>query len=181
MSGNDSVELSRDCQAVAIPAGHGTTLPKGTAGVVTQALGGSYTLMTPMGLFRIDGRDGDAIGREILGGTVEKGAAGGEFNEDLIWEQMKSCFDPEIPVNIVDLGLIYSVAVEDREGGGRKVGVKMTLTAPGCGMGEIIRQDVMGRVASLPGVDEVDVELVFDPPWNQGMMTEAARLQLGLL
>lgn len=181
MSGNEEIKLSRECQAVAIPAGHATTLPQGTTGVVTQALGGSYTLMTPMGLFRIDGRDGDAIGREVLGGVAEKSAGGGEFNEDLIWEQMKSCFDPEIPVNIVDLGLIYSVAAEEREGGGRKVAVKMTLTAPGCGMGEIIRQDVVSRVASVPGVDEVDVELVFDPPWNQGMMTEAARLQLGLL
>ncbi|MCC6354910.1 MAG: putative Fe-S cluster assembly protein SufT [Verrucomicrobiae bacterium] len=181
MSDHDEVQLSRECAAVAIPAGHATKLPQGTTGVVTQALGGSYTLMTPMGLFRIDGRDGDAIGRAVLGGEAQKRAAEGAFNEELIWEQMRSCFDPEIPVNIVDLGLIYSVAVEEREGGGRKVGVKMTLTAPGCGMGEIIRQDVVNRVASVPGVDEVDVEMVFDPPWNQGMMTEAARLQLGLL
>lgn len=181
MSGEGSVELSRDCRAVAIPAGHAATLPKGTTGVVTQALGGSYTLMTPMGLFRLDGRDGDAIGREVVATVPESGDAAGEFNEDLIWEQMKSVFDPEIPVNIVDLGLIYSVAVEEREGGGRRVVVKMTLTAPGCGMGEIIRQDVVNRVGSVPGVDEVEAELVFDPPWNQGMMTEAARLQLGLL
>lgn len=181
MSGGESIELSRDCAAVAIPAGHVTVLTKGTTGVVTQALGGSYTLMTPSGLFRIDGRDGDAIGREVGPAPAAKTAPVGEFNEDVIWDQMKACFDPEIPVNIVDLGLVYSVNVEKREGGGRKVGVKMTLTAPGCGMGEIIRQDVVNRVASVPGVDEVNVELVFDPPWNQGMMTEAARLQLGLL
>lgn len=177
----ESVELIRDCAAVAIPAGYPATLSKGTTGVVTQALGGSYTLMTPSGLFRIDGRDGDAIGREVKIPPAESAAPTGEFNEDLIWDRMKSCFDPEIPVNIVDLGLVYSVKVEPGKDGGRKVGIKMTLTAPGCGMGEIIRQDVVNRVASVPGVEEVNVELVFDPPWNQGMMTEAARLQLGLL
>lgn len=177
----ETVELKRDCAAVAIPAGFPATLSKGTTGVVTQALGGSYTLMTQSGLFRIDGRDGDAIGREVKIAPPEKALPPGEFNEELVWERMKSCFDPEIPVNIVDLGLVYSVKVDTAKNGGRRVDIKMTLTAPGCGMGEIIRQDVVHRVASVPGVEEVNVDLVFDPPWNQGMMTEAARLQLGLL
>lgn len=181
MGANDSVELSRDCKAVAIPSGHAAVLPKGTSAIVTQALGGSYTLMTPAGLFRIDGQDGDAIGREAVVSTAEKAVADGEFDEKLVWEQMRLCFDPEIPVNIVDLGLIYSVSIADRPEGGRKVDVKMTLTAPGCGMGDVLRQDVARRVGAMAGVGEVNVEMVFEPPWNQGMMTDAARLQLGLL
>ena len=175
--------LRRECRAVRIPEGTPALLSQGTRVRITQALGGSYTVTTERGyLFRIGAQDADALGKtpgEIL---LEMA---GEGLEDRVWAVMRTCYDPEIPINIVDLGLIYSCEVLDdrRDDGrdeGRRVEIKMTLTAPGCGMGPVLAQEVKERVASLPGVGEVDVEVVFDPPWDQNMMSEAARLELGL-
>jgi probable FeS assembly SUF system protein SufT len=175
--------LRRECRAIRIPEGTVALLSQGTRVRVTQALGGSYTVATERGyLFRIGAEDADALGKtpaEILLETA------GDSLEDRVWAVMRTCYDPEIPINIVDLGLIYSCEIledkrDDERDEARRVEIKMTLTAPGCGMGPILAQEVKERVASLPGVGEVDVEVVFDPPWDQNMMSEAARLELGL-
>jgi probable FeS assembly SUF system protein SufT len=167
--------LRRECRAVRIPEGTAALLSTGTRVRITQALGGSYTVATERGyLFRIGAEDADALGKppgEILLETA------GDSLEDRVWAVMRTCYDPEIPINIVDLGLIYSCEILDE---GRRVEIKMTLTAPGCGMGPVLAQEVKERVASLPGVEQADVEVVFDPPWDQNMMSEAARLELGL-
>lgn len=185
MHGSDPVNLTRDVEAAVIPVGTKVTLQKGEQAYITQSLGGSYTVVVNGNMFRIEGRDADALGLEPAAKPVA--AAGGtplsrEQLEKEIWNQLRSCYDPEIPVNIVDLGLIYDCHVEPlAEGGGHRVDVKMTLTAPGCGMGPVLQQDVQNKLLGLEGVDDVDVELVWEPQWNQGMMTEAAKLQLGLL
>jgi probable FeS assembly SUF system protein SufT len=179
MHEHQTVTLKRDCEAIMIPAGHRTIIPEGTEVTITQTLGGSYTVMGPSLMARIAGKDSDALGLEASSGVPV--AAEGPLNEQAIWEQMKTCYDPEIPVNIVDLGLIYDCNIEPLPEGGNKVNVKMTLTAPGCGMGPAIASDVEYKVRNVPGVNDVHVEVVWDPPWNQGMMTEAAKLQLGLL
>ncbi len=186
MHTREEVTLTRDCEAIQVPEGTKSTLPAGTAVVITQALGGTYTVMTPYGLLvRIDERDADALGKAAA--VASEGAAPGEAGpapaslEERVWEAMRKCYDPEIPVNIVDLGLVYDCQVEPHPDGREKVTVKMTLTAPGCGMGEVLVEDVRRRVEGLAGVAEADVELVFDPQWSQEMMSEAARLQLGLL
>ena len=171
--------LRRECHAVRIPEGTAALLSSGTRVRITQALGGSYTVATERGhLFRIGAQDADALGKtpgEILLETA------GDSLEDRVWAVMRTCYDPEIPINIVDLGLIYSCEIlEDKRDEDRRVEIKMTLTAPGCGMGPILAQEVKERVASLPGVEQADVEVVFDPPWDQNMMSEAARLELGL-
>jgi probable FeS assembly SUF system protein SufT len=171
--------LRRECRAVRIPEGTAALLSQGTRVRITQALGGSYTVATERGyLFRIGAEDADALGKtpgEILLETA------GDSLEDRVWAVMRTCYDPEIPINIVDLGLIYSCEIlDDGRDEGRRVEIKMTLTAPGCGMGPILAQEVKERVASLPGVEQADVEVVFDPPWDQNMMSEAARLDLGL-
>ena len=183
MNSEETVSLSRDCEAIQIPSGIRTILPEGTPVRIGQVLGGSYTVVYDGGLARIEGKDSDALGIEPekpqhTPGSTPKTA---EELEKEIWAQMRSCYDPEIPVNIVDLGLIYDCKISPFPEGGSRVDVKMTLTAPGCGMGEILKQDVENRVRMLEGVEDVSVELVWDPPWNQGMMTEAARLQLGLM
>jgi probable FeS assembly SUF system protein SufT len=168
--------VSRECKAIQIPEGNPVILSPGTRVRITQSLGGSYTVMTERGfLLRLDERNADAIGK---GGEARPAAPAGLPEgglEEQVWERLKTCFDPEIPVNIVDLGLVYSCEIRDSE-----VDIKMTLTAPGCGMGPVLAQDVKEKVESLPGVARADVEIVFDPQWNQNMMTEAARLQLGL-
>lgn len=170
---------SRECRAIEIPQGTPAVLPQGTEVRITQQLGGSYTVMTQYGqLLRIDPQDADAIGKEVPAGPAEAGEAAGSL-EDQVWEQLRTCFDPEIPVNVVDLGLVYNCAVADHPEGGKKVDIQMTLTAPGCGMGPVLAQDVKTKVEGIPGVKEANVEVVFDPQWNPGMMTEAARLQLG--
>jgi probable FeS assembly SUF system protein SufT len=156
-------------------------LKKGDQAVIAQSLGGTYTLWTPAGMVRIEGRDADAIGKPVEQAPAPAAPSEGPLETAKIWEQMKTCYDPEIPVNIVDLGLVYDCEIKPLPGGGNRVQVKMTLTAPGCGMGETIRRDVESRIKSVPGVTEADVQLIWDPPWNQGMMTEAAKLQLGLL
>lgn len=172
--------VSRDCRAVEIPQGTAIVLAEGTHVRITQQLGGSYTVMTERGqLLRIDDKNADAIGKAA---PEPPAAAVGEAGADLeaqVWDQLRTCYDPEIPVNLVDLGLVYSCLVTPLPEGGSHVGIKMTLTAPGCGMGPVIAQDVKDKVDLLPGVASVDVEVVFDPQWNQSMMSEAARLQLG--
>jgi probable FeS assembly SUF system protein SufT len=173
--------LSRDVEVAVIPYGDRITLTAGTTVFITQALGGSYTGMTDHGyLVRIEGRDADAIGeRPVL--PMTEADVGGRSTQDLAWDQLKTCFDPEIPVNIVDLGLVYKCEVEHVDGDGEKVRVEFTLTAPGCGMGDFLRQDVRQKLLAIPGVKEADVQVVLDPPWDQSMMSDAARLQLGLM
>jgi probable FeS assembly SUF system protein SufT len=185
MYANESVPLTRDVEASVVPVGTKVTLHAGETAHITQSLGGAYTVVVNGNMFRIDGKDADALGK-----TVEQRAAkpAGQARtlddvEKEAWAQMKTCYDPEIPVNIVDLGLIYDCHVEPIPGaaGLFKVDVKMTLTAPGCGMGPVLQQDVSNKLLMIEEVDEANVELVWDPQWNQGMMTEAAKLQLGLL
>ena len=177
---NEPVTLTRDCAAVLIPAGEKVTLPAGTGGFITQALGGSFTLYIEGNLFRIAGTDADAIGKEPLKAPpVPENATDADI-ETAVWEQMRTCFDPEIPINIVDLGLVYRCEIERTGTGGRHVHVAMTLTAPGCGMGPILMEDVREKIEIIPTVEQADIELVFDPPWNQSMMSEEARLQTGL-
>ena len=180
-SQNEHVTLTRDCDAVVIPAGDQVRLLSGMTGFMTQALGGSFTVYIDGNLFRIAGKDGDAIGKEPLAGPeVAEDASEAEI-EAAVWAQLRTCYDPEIPINIVELGLVYECKVERAADGEREVKIKMTLTAPGCGMGEILAQDVREKVGLIPTVARADVELVFDPPWNQSMMSEEARLEAGLL
>jgi len=180
MNYNQSTILKRDCPAIMIPAGTHLTIPAGTEVTITQSLGGTYTVMGSGYLARIDSKDADALGFDV----AEKGSApvaDGPVDEKAIWDQMKMCYDPEIHVNVGDLGLIYDCKVTPLEEGGNKVDVKMTLTAPGCGMGGVIAGDVEQRIRTVPGVADVHVEVVWDPIWNQSMMSDAARLQLGLM
>jgi probable FeS assembly SUF system protein SufT len=173
--------LSRDVEVAAIPYGDKLTLTAGTTVFVTQALGGSYTAMTDRGyMVRIEGKDGDAIGEAVVAPPTEAELQGKTL-EQRAWDQLKTCFDPEIPVNIVDLGLVYKCEVVPLGEGGDKVTVHFTLTAPGCGMGDYLKQDVEQKVLALPGVREADVQVVLEPAWNQTMMSDAARLQLGLM
>ena len=173
--------LTRDVEVAAIPYGDKLTLTAGTTVFVTQALGGSYTAMTDHGyMVRIEGKDGDAIGEPVVAPPTEAEVAGKSL-EQLAWDQLKTCFDPEIPVNIVDLGLVYKCEIAPRAEGGDKVTVHFTLTAPGCGMGDYLKRDVEQKVLALPGVKEADVQVVLEPAWNQTMMSDAARLQLGLM
>lgn len=178
---NEPISLARDVDAVIIPAGQSVKLREGTAGFITQALGGSFTVYVEGNLFRISGTDADALGKEpVLPPSIPDDATDQDI-EQVIWAQLKTCYDPEIPVNIVDLGLIYRCDIESRPDGSRSVSVDMTLTAPGCGMGEILVQDAQDKISIIPTIDSVDVELVFDPPWNQTMMSEEARLQTGMM
>jgi len=178
---NEPISLARDVSAVIIPAGETVTLREGTTGFITQALGGSFTVYIEGNLFRIAGADADALGKEVVKPPELPPDATDEDVRELVWEQMRTCFDPEIPVNIVDLGLVYRCEIERDAEGQRKVDIKMTLTAPGCGMGDILVQDVREKVELIPTVATASVELVFDPPWNQSMMSEAARLQTGMM
>ena len=175
-------QLNRDCAATLIPAGDIVVLEKGTEVTVTQALGGSVTVRTALGLFRIAPADLDALGQAATGlyGEQPKNEASGPLNQDMLWEALKGCFDPEIPVNIVDLGLIYHLELTPGERGGQKVAAKMTLTAQGCGMGPVIAADAKSKLEALPGVESAAVEIVWDPIWNPRMISEAGRKQLGL-
>lgn len=179
---DERVELARDCEAVEIPGGTRVVLPRGTVAYVTQALGGSYTLQVPSwgGLYRIGSSDADAIGRQPEAPAASAGEAGAESLEERVWAQLRTCYDPEIPVNIVDLGLIYDLQIVDLPAGGQRVEVKMTLTAPGCGMGVYIAQDARQKLLALPEVEEADVELVWDPPWSPHMISAAGRQMLGM-
>ena len=178
---SEPVQFERDCAAVLVPQGDSVTLPAGSYGYITQALGGSYTVFVEGNLFRIAGQDGDAIGKEPAESLSLPENASDEEVEQLVWRQLRTCFDPEIPFNIVDLGLVYEANLGVREDGQRKVDVKMTLTAPGCGMGEILVDDVRNKLELIPTIAEADVELVFDPPWGRHMMSEAAKLETGML
>jgi probable FeS assembly SUF system protein SufT len=173
--------LSRDVEVAAIPYGDRMTLPAGSTVFVTQALGGSYTVMTDRGyMVRVEGKDADAIGETPVAAPSEAGLATKPLEEQA-WDQLKTCYDPEIPVNIVDLGLVYECTVSPLEAGGNKATVRFTLTAPGCGMGDYLKLDVQQKLLAVPGIQDADVEVVLEPVWNQSMMSEAARLQLGLM
>jgi probable FeS assembly SUF system protein SufT len=172
---------TRDVVASEIPAGTKFTIPAGARLQITQSLGGSYTVMVPRGyLARIDGRDADAIGEEPAQKPTAKATAEKPV-EALCWDQLRTCYDPEIPVNIVDLGLVYRVQLTPRPQGGHKVEVTFTLTAPGCGMGDVLREDIRQKLLTIPGIHEADVHVLFDPPWSRSMMSDAAKLQLGMM
>ncbi|MBU6246978.1 MAG: putative Fe-S cluster assembly protein SufT [Xanthomonadaceae bacterium] len=173
--------LERDCAAVMVPQGETVVLPAGQVGYITQALGGSFTVYVEGNLFRIAGSDADALGKQPPPPIELAEGAGDEEVEKLVWEQLRTVFDPEIPVNVVELGLVYDVSLEAAAGGQRRVYVKMTLTAPGCGMGDILVDDVRTKLELIPTVAEADVDLVFDPPWNHSMMSELAKLETGML
>jgi probable FeS assembly SUF system protein SufT len=173
--------VTREVEATAIPYGDKITLPAGSPVIISQSLGGAYTLVTMQGyMVRLDSKDADAIGKEVQAGPSAEEVASKPLQE-LAWDQLKTCYDPEIPVNIVELGLVHSCEVSELPEGGNKVAVRFTLTAPGCGMGDILRQDIERKVQALPGVKEADVQLQLEPPWDQSRMSEAAKLQLGLI
>ena len=178
---SEPVRFERDCAAVLVPQGDEVTLPAGTVGYITQSLGGSWTVFVEGNLMRIAGKDGDAIGKEPPAPIALPEAASDEDVEALVWQQLRTCFDPEIPINIVELGLVYRCEIRKNEDGKRRAEVQMTLTAPGCGMGDILVEDVRSKLELLPAIDEADVDLVFDPPWNQSMMSDAARLETGMM
>jgi probable FeS assembly SUF system protein SufT len=178
---HEPVTFQRDVEAVMVPAGVSVTLRAGKTGFITQALGGSFTVYVEGNLFRVAGKDADALGKEASIGPELPPDATDEDVKELVWEQMRACYDPEIPVNIVDLGLVYSCELTHEADGQRVAVIKMTLTAPGCGMGEVLVQDVRDKVELVPTVKRADVELVFDPPWNRSMMSEAAQLQMGMM
>jgi probable FeS assembly SUF system protein SufT len=177
---NESFVVNRDVRAVIVPAGAEVTLRAGQAGYITQALGGSFTVYMEGNLFRISGEDADAIGKDVVKPPELPPNATEDDVRKVAWDQMRTCYDPEIPINIVDLGLVYECEVAANEDGTRTVSVKMTLTAPGCGMGEVLVQDIKEKVERIPTVRVANVELVFDPPWDRSMMSEAARLQTGM-
>ena len=172
--------VTRDVPAREIPSGTPITLKTGDPVIITQSLGGSFTVMTPVGfLARVDGKDADAIGEQPV--VVDEAAQAGKTTEELAWDQLRTCFDPEIPVNIVDLGLVYSCNLSPLPEGGNRIDVKFTLTAPGCGMGDVLREDIKGKLLSVPDIQDADVQVVFDPPWSLQMMSDAAKLQLGMM
>jgi probable FeS assembly SUF system protein SufT len=173
-----SVQLKRDCAAVQIPAGTPASLPAGADVTITQTLGGSFTVQTGFGLFRIAPQDADALGLEKP--TEAEIAVSGTADEKAVWDALRTCFDPEIPVNIVDLGLVYDMQMSKLPNGNNRVEVKMTLTAPGCGMGPAIAGDAQVKLLSLPGVDDATVEIVWEPQWHHSMITEQGRKVLGL-
>jgi probable FeS assembly SUF system protein SufT len=175
--------LSRDVEAVQIPSGDKIVLSAGSHAVITQTLGGSYTVMTDHGLARIEGKNGDALGEQVAATTVAASTlADGAPDPEAVWDQLKKVYDPEIPVNIVDLGLVYSMEVEKLDADrGHKVNVAMTLTAPGCGMGPAIAEDAKGKILLVPGVTDADVRITWEPAWNQSMISEEGKMKLGLI
>ena len=181
MHEHQTVTLIRDCEAVLIPSGTPLLLPQGSEVFITQALGGSYTVNVNGNLARIAPMDADALGFAVdQPQQNQRATADGKVDEELVWEQLRTCYDPEIPINIVDLGLIYHCGITPTPDGGNKVDIVMTLTAPGCGMGQFLVEDVRGKVVTVPNVTEVNVELTFEPLWNQDMMSEVARLETGI-
>ncbi len=178
--------MTRDCSATVVPSGEQVTIPKGTEVYITHRLGGNYTVQWTMGMARITGSNADALGEEVSPQPESPGSTAvdhqGPPEEETIWKELRGVFDPEIPVNIVDLGLVYSLKIHDPdETGGYEVEVNMTLTAPGCGMGPAIAEDARSRVEQVPGVSRARVELVWDPPWNQDMISEVGKMELGLI
>lgn len=178
---HETVRLTRDVIGVLIPQGTKVELPEGADAEITQALGGSFTVLVQGHLFRIDGRDADSLGKEVVRGPDVAADAEDSEIEKAVWAQLRTCYDPEIPVDIVELGLIYECRLEALADGQRKAKIRMTLTAPGCGMGDILVEDVKSKVLAVPSVSEAEVEMTFDPPWSRDMMSEAAQLQVGFM
>ncbi len=182
-----SLELKRDVEAIQIPSGDTVSLPLGTKVIITQSLGGTYTVATDFGLARIAAKDADALG--IDPDASKKDDAGSSSNipadaddlEQAVWSQLRHVYDPEIPVNIVDLGLVYDCRVVETDEGGKKAEVKMTLTAPGCGMGPTIAADAQGRIMTIEDIDDASVDVVWDPPWNQDMISIEGKMKLGMI
>lgn len=182
MTSNAPVKLSRECEVIEIPSGVRRKLPAESEVRVLQFLGSSYTISSDYGMFRIDVKDADAMGLtppSASNAPSGEGQPKQEFSEKLVWDQLKTVYDPEIPVNIADLGLIYACDISTIDSGEHRIDIKMSMTAPGCGMGNVLKSDVENKLTDLPTVKEVNVELVFDPPWGPARMSEAARLQLG--
>jgi probable FeS assembly SUF system protein SufT len=175
---NAPITLSRECEVIEIPSGVRRMLPAGTEVRVMQYLGNSYTIACDYGMFRVDVKDAAALGLTASEAPAEPQQEQ-PFSEKLVWDQLKTVFDPEIPVNIADLGLIYACDITLLDGDSRRIDIKMSMTAPGCGMGNVLKADVETKLANLPTVKEVNVEIVFEPPWGPARMSEAARLQLG--
>jgi len=178
---SEPVTLKRDCDVIVVPDGIPVTLESGSLVYITQAMGGSFTIYFEGNLYRVGGLDADALGREQLKPPELPEDASDEEFEILAWDQLRTIYDPEIPINIVDLGLIYDCKISTLPDDKRYIYVEMTLTAPACGMGDILVEDVKDKIGIIPTVGKVDVELVLDPPWNQSMMSEAAQLEAGLL
>ncbi|MFZ2490016.1 MAG: putative Fe-S cluster assembly protein SufT [Thermoanaerobaculia bacterium] len=179
----EEVTFSKNADAVMIPSGERVLVPKGAQATITQALGGTYTVITDRGLMvRLSGREVEAIGKEPMEvPEVAPADLTPEKLESMVWDALKTCYDPEIPVNIVDLGLVYLCELKESDGDGNDVKIKMTLTAPGCGMGPVLASDVKSKVEAIPGVRTAEVEVVFDPVWDRSMMSDAAKLQLGMM
>ena len=178
---SEPIKFERDCAVVLVPQGDNVTLPAGTVGYITQALGGSFTVFVEGNLFRVAGNNADAIGKTAPKPLELADTEDDEAVEKLVWQQLRTCFDPEIPINVVELGLIYDCQIERLPDGQRKAAIQMTLTAPACGMGDVLVDDVRSKVERVPTVIEADVDLVFDPPWGRHMMSEAAQLETGML
>ena len=179
---SEPVTLKCDCEAIEIPSGNRTVIPAGSVVRIMQSLGTSYTVSTERGyMYRVDARDSEALGLSPLPGLQGQSDSQNQqaFSEKLVWDQLKTVYDPEIPVNIVDLGLVYSCDITPAQESGRRIAIKMAMTAPGCGMGNVLKADVEAKLSRLPDVKEVYVEVVFDPLWNPGRMSAAAKLQLG--
>jgi probable FeS assembly SUF system protein SufT len=178
---SETVALTRDVIAALVPSGQKVELPEGASATITQALGGSFTVVVQGHMFRIEGQDADALGKDPPQTPQVPEDASREDLEKAVWSQLRTCYDPEIPIDVVELGLVYECALAPTPEGGHKVSIKMTLTAPGCGMGEYLVGDVRDKVRQVPGIADAEVELVFDPPWNRDMMSENAKLALGML
>ncbi|MBP7891362.1 MAG: putative Fe-S cluster assembly protein SufT [Arenimonas sp.] len=178
---SEPIKFERDCAVVLVPQGDNVTLPAGTVGYITQALGGSFTVFVEGNLFRVAGENADAIGKTAPRPLELADTEDDEAVEKLVWQQLRTCFDPEIPINVVELGLIYDCQIERLPDGQRKAAILMTLTAPACGMGDVLVDDVRTKVERVPTIIEADVDLVFDPPWGRHMMSEAAQLETGML
>jgi probable FeS assembly SUF system protein SufT len=180
MGASEPITLSRACEVIEIPSGIRATLPAGAVVRIMQSLGSAYTVATDRGyMYRVDAKDTDVLGLSNAATAQAPTVHEGNFSEQMVWDQLKTVYDPEIPVNIVDLGLVYSCAITPLEQGGNRIHIKMSMTAPGCGMGNVLKADVESRLSRLPGVKEVHVEVVFDPQWHPGLMSDAAKLQLG--
>ncbi|MAM98012.1 MAG: putative Fe-S cluster assembly protein SufT [Chloroflexi bacterium] len=175
---NEAITLTRDVDAYIVPSGDKVTLLSGNVVRITQALGGNYTILVNGNMVQITAENADALGFEV--DKKPEPETDNDFSENLVWDQLRTCYDPEIPVNIVELGLVYDLKISNKKEGSH-IHIKMTLTAPGCGMGPMIADDAKNKVLSIPGVNDVNVELVWEPQWNKEMMTEEARLQLGML
>jgi probable FeS assembly SUF system protein SufT len=183
-SSSETVKFTRECEAIQVPSGTRMTIKEGTNALITQSLGDTYTLVTSNGeMIRITGRDADAIGKQISASPADTAVAteDPEEMEEQVWDTLRTCYDPEIPVNIADLGLVYRCEVSPLEDRSYRVEIDMTLTAPACGMGDVLKAEIEQKVAELPGVKELDVQLVFDPPWDYSMIPDAAKLMLGMM